>query len=359
MRTVPHLRVIALPLLLALSACGGSEPELKPAAAAAPPLALIEARAETAARERIWDGVVEAVHQATLSAQTGGRVLELPYDVNDFVNAGDVVVRFTAVEQQSAQRQAQAALSAAQAAASEAEAEFKRVSEIYERRLVARAQLDQATARRDATRAQLESARAALSAAGERVDYTVVRAPYSGIVTRRFVEVGETVGPGQPLIEGLSLDRLRLAVQVPQSDVAAIRASGRAFLLLADGRRIAAESVTVFPYADAGTHSFSVRVDLPEADTDLAPGMTAKVAFVIGEAERLLLPATSLVRRSEVTAAYVLTESGLSLRQLRLGHRYGDAIEVLAGLSAGERVAADPVAAAVWLEQQRKARGDD
>lgn len=357
MRSTLPLLALALAASLLLSACG-SEAPLAPRIAAAPDIELIVVAPDKAVRERVWDGVVEAVHSATLSAQTGGRVLELPFDVNDYVKAGDVVVRFTDVEQQSAQRQARAALSAAQAAASEAEAEFKRISEIFGRRLVSRAQLDQATARRDATRAQLESAQAAVKAASETLDYTVVRAPYSGIVTQRFVEVGETVSPGQPLIAGLSLDRLRLQVRVPQSDVEAIRANGRAVLLLDDGRRVEAEKVTVFPYADPATHSFSVRVDLPEADTGLSPGMAAKVAFVVGEDERLLLPASSLVKRSEVTAAYVVGESGLALRQLRLGHRMGDRIEVLSGLSAGERVAADPVAAGLWLEQQRRERSD-
>lgn len=357
MRPTSLSLAIALAAGLLLSACGSEAPPA-PRSLAAPDIELIAVAPDSAARERVWDGVVEAVHSATLSAQTGGRVLELPFDVNDYVKAGDVVVRFTDVEQQSAQRQARAALAAAQAAASEAEAEFKRVSEIFERRLVSRAQLDQATARRDATRAQLESAQAAVKAASEQVDYTAVRAPYSGIVTQRFVEVGETVRPGQPLIAGLSLDRLRLQVRVPQSDVEAIRGNGRAFLLLDDGRRIEAERVTVFPYADPATHSFSVRVDLPEAETGLSPGMAAKVAFVVGEDARLLLPASSLVKRSEVTAVYVVGETGLALRQLRLGHRIGDRIEVLSGLNAGEQVAADPVAAGLWLEQQRRERSD-
>ncbi len=168
--------------------------------------------------------MVEAVNQATLSAQTAGRVVELPFDVDDYVSAGDVVVRFTDVEQQSASRQAQAQLSAAQAAAREAEAEYTRIADIYQRKLVAKAQLDQATAKRDSARAALEAARAGVSGAGEQVDYTVIKAPFTGIVTARHVQVGEAVRPGQPLISGLSLGQLRLSVEIPQSDIATIRA---------------------------------------------------------------------------------------------------------------------------------------
>ena len=336
-------------LLSALAGCGGEAPTPAPTAAVPADLQLWTVAPEQAARERVWDGVVEAVNQATLSAQTAGRVVELPYDVDDYVPAGAVVVRFTDVEQQSARRQAEAQLRAAQASAKEAEAEYLRIQGIYDRKLVAKAQLDQALARRDATRATLEAAQAGVQSAGEQVDYTVIRSPYSGIVTARHVQVGEAVRPGQPLISGLSLGRLRVHVELPQSDIAAIRAERKASVLLGDGRRVEASKVTVFPYADPQSHTFKVRVELPEEETGLHPGMTAKVAFAVGEGERLLLPQAALVRRSEVHAVYVAGPQGLLLRQVRLGHRFGDRVEVLAGLSAGEQIALDPLAAGAAL----------
>ena len=78
-------------LLLVLGACGGDAPAGKAAPAATPPLETLVVARESARRERVWDGVIEAVNQATLSAQTGGRVLELPFDVDDYVPAGAVV----------------------------------------------------------------------------------------------------------------------------------------------------------------------------------------------------------------------------------------------------------------------------
>lgn len=348
---------LVLSSLLA-SACGSDVPA--PAAAPAVPFETVVVAPETSARERTWDGVVEAVNQATLSAQTAGRVLELPFDVNDYVEAGQVVVRFTDVEQVSVQRRASAAVAAAQAADTEAQADYRRTEELVGKQLLARAALDQARARRDAARAALDAARAGASEAGEQVDYTVIKAPYSGILTARHVEVGEAVRPGQPLVSGLSLNQLRVNVEVPQSDIAALRGNAQAAVLLADGRRIEASRVVVFPYADDKTHSFRVRVELPDAETGLQPGMTVKTAFKVGEAAGILVPATALVTRSELTAVYVVGAGNrVSLRQVRLGHRRGDRVEVIAGLAPGERIAVDPLAALAHLAGARTEPGDE
>src|SRR5690606_17414566 len=95
----------------------------------APTFATAIVEPQTGRSEQVWDGVVEAVNQATISAQTSGRVIELPYDVNDTVDEGAVIVRFTDVEQKSAKSRAQSQIVSAQAVYDEAEASFKRVSE--------------------------------------------------------------------------------------------------------------------------------------------------------------------------------------------------------------------------------------
>jgi RND family efflux transporter MFP subunit len=362
--TTPKLScpVYALPiasLLVLVAACGREAPSAVPVSAV-PQLATVEVVLRPAPRERVWDGVVEAVNQATVSAQTAGRVIELPFDVDDKVPAGAVIVRFTDVEQQAALRQAQAQLRAATAAADEAEADYTRTQNIYERKLVARAQYDQAVARRDSARAALQAANAAVRAAAQQLDYTVVRAPYAGVVTRRYVEVGESVRPGQLLISGIGIGAKRVNVVVPQSDVDAIRLHHSAAVLLdPDGtRRIAATEVTVFPYADPQTHSFQVRLALPEEGATLNPGTTVKVAFLVGTEPRLLVPASAVVQRSEVTAVYVLQTDGVVLRQVRLGHRHGDQLEVHAGLREGERVVADAAAAIAWLARSAAPASD-
>ncbi len=353
------LRHVALSLVvIALAGCGNRN---SPIATQSPPpaLASVVVHAQAAHDEQVWDGVVEAVNQATITAQTNARVLELPHDVNDVVAKGDVLVRFTDVEQKSARSAAQAQVASAAATYKEAAASYQRIQAVYAKGFVSAAQLDQQRALRDAAQAALASARAQFNQVGQALDYTVLRAPYAGIITRRYVQVGEAVQAGppspQPLIAMQALDNLRVNVQVPQSAVDAIRHFHAADVLLGSSgaRRIAVSSVSVFPYADPNTHTFNVRLQLPAGDTGLYPGMTVKVAFATGEAKRLLLPASALVQRGELLGVYVVDEHGAALRQLRIGHRYADQVEVLAGLDDGERVATDPAAAARWLIENR------
>jgi RND family efflux transporter MFP subunit len=335
--------VVTAAAALLLAGCSESEPS-----ASAPGSVTLDAftlKPVRAPLERQLDGTIEAVNQGTVAAQTAGRVAAILYDVNDFVPAGAVIVRLRATEQRAGLLQAEAALREATARETEAQTQYQRMSEMYDRKVVPKAMFDQAIATRDAAVARLAAARAALDSAREGVAYTEIRAPYAGIVTKRHVEVGETVSPGTPIMSGLSLQFLRVAVEVPQSIVEQVRRIKKAAVYV-DGRRIEATKLTVFPEATAPSNTFRARLELPENAADLYPGMFVKVGFVIGESERLLVPARALVERSEVIGVYVVDQGGhTSLRQIRAGHRFEDGIEVLAGLGAGERVALDPIAA--------------
>lgn len=321
------------------------------ALAAEPALQTHTVALETAPLERAFDGTIEAVNQGTVSAQTSGRVAEVMYDVNDFVPAGAVIVRLRGTEQRAGLGQAQAALNEATATEAEVQKRYARVQELLKERVVSQQQVDQIAAERDAAVARLAAARAGVDAAREGVSYTEIRAPYAGIVTKRHIEVGESVSPGTLLMSGLSLQFLRMTVDLPQSVVEKVRNIRKAAIYV-NGKRVEANKITIFPEASAQSNTFKTRVDLPENATDLYPGMFVKVSFVTGESQRLLIPASALVERSEITAVYVVDEQGrTSLRQVRLGHRFNDRIEVLAGLRVGEKIALDPIAAVAHLGQ--------
>ncbi|MBL8202197.1 MAG: efflux RND transporter periplasmic adaptor subunit [Chromatiales bacterium] len=338
------MRPVVLLVACLLAGCGKPEsPE--PVGQAPANLATEVVQPVTVPAERELDGAVEAVNQATVSAQTSGRVAEILHDVNDFVPAGALLMKLRSTEQRAGLQQAEAARVEATAREAEAQTRYARIRDMYERKVVAKAQLDQVAAERDAAVARLAAANAALDSAREGVAYTEVRAPYAGIVTARLVRVGESVSPGTPLMSGLSLEKLRVTVDIPQTLVEQVRRLRKAAVYV-DGRRIEATQVTIFPEADPATNTFRTRVDLPPNAADLYPGMFVKVGFVTGESPRLLVPKSAIVVRSEVTAVYVVDGDGrVSLRQVRTGGAFGDRLEILAGLAAGERVALEPVAA--------------
>lgn len=346
---MPRHGVYWLLPLLWLGACG---------TASTAALETVAAVLETTPQEQRFEGVLEAVNRATVSAQTSGRIVEILFDVDDYVERDAVLFKFSATEQTARHQQAQAALEEARARLREAQNERGRIAGIYAKRLVAKAAMDKADAELKAAQARFESAQARAAETAEQLEHTVVRAPYSGIVVERHVEVGELATPGQPLMTGVSLEHLRAVTAVPQHYIATVRGAHEARVYAGTAPAIVSSDLNVSPYADPKAHSFRVRVTLPQPDpsavpTGLYPGMLVKVGFATGMAERLLIPAQSLVRRSEVTAVYVVEPDGaVRFRQVRAGETQADGrIAILAGLSAGERVALDPVQAGRRLKE--------
>lgn len=324
------------------------------------PFAVVTAEQREVVSEQIFDALVEAVYQSTVSAETSGRVIELNYDVDDYVPKGTVLLRLTDTQQRADLKQATATLEEAEARHREAKARFDRVQGLFGKKLISKQELDQAAADLKAAAARFRLAKGGVEKAREELEQTIVRAPYSGVVVKRHVELGEAANPGQPLMTGFSLEQLRAISVVPQNLIEAVRTYGQASVIvtLRGDERIPAEKLTFTPYADPYTHTFRVRVSLPSGDHGLYPGTFVKVAFVTGKEQRLLIPAQAVAYRSEVRGVYVVDEKGrVSLRQVRVGRTLGTHIEVLAGLSAGEQVALDPVRAAVYLKDTARRQG--
>ena len=306
------------------------------------------------------DGVVEAVNRSTLTAQTSGQVRALYFDVDDYVEAGQVILQMDDTEQQAGVKQAQANLKAAKAGLEDASDEFKRVKEIFAKKLVAKSELDKAQAMLKKAKANREAALASLEQAQKQLDYTKVTAPYSGLVTERHIEVGETAQPGAPLLSGISLDKLRVVVDVPQNLIAAIRKFKQARVQNPESGWIDVDDMTVFPFAEKNSNTFKVRLELPEDSEGLLPGMFVKVAFVSGDEKVLLVAPRAVVYRSEVTGIYVVNDNDeVMFRHIRVGHAIDpDNLIVLSGLLENEKVILDPIAAGVLLKRQRQHKDD-
>lgn len=300
------------------------------------------------------EAVVEAVKQATVAAQVQGRVVEVRVDAGDRVNQGDVLMRID--ERQAAQgvAGAEAQVAQSQANLANARAAFERTKNLFAQKFVSQAALDQAAAAYRSAEAQVKVDLAGRGQAGTTKSFTTITSPLTGVVAQRHTELGEMASPGKALVTVYEPGRLRVVASVPQYKLAEVQKTQRAKLEFAETRRwIDAGAVTVLPSADARTHTVQVRVNLPEKVSGVAPGMFARVHFTTGRAKKLLLPAQAVLRRGEITAVYILGELAVpQLRQVRLGEALADGlVEILAGATAGEQVATEPVKAGIFLKQ--------
>lgn len=291
------------------------------------------------------DAVVEALQQATVASQVSGRIVEVKVDAGQRVKKGELLMRIDAREVAEAAQAARSQLATAQA-------HYERTKRLREQNFISQAGLDKA-------RTDYDAARAAASQAGVGLDHASVTAPIAGIVALRHAEQGEMASPGRPLVTIYDPAGLRVTASIPQyklRDMRSVKTARIEFPELA--RTLESTAVTVLPTADAATHVSQVRVELPKgmpAEMEgVVPGMFARVRFITGSAMKMTVPTRSLVRRGEMTAVYVDSDRGLTLRQLRVGEAVSDSeTEVLAGLNAGERVVVDPVKAAIQLKSSR------
>jgi len=302
------------------------------------------------------DGLVEATRQSTVSAQIGGRVVEINFDVGDRVNKGQVILRIDEREAMQALAGSQAQVLQAQANMQNAKAAYERAKQLAAQKFISQAALDKAQADYKVALAQAAASEASTGQASLAHGYTAVIAPYSGIVAARLVEVGELVMPGKPLMTGFDPVEMRVVVSVPQDNLVGIGVAPEVMVEAPVlNRWIKPASVTIQPVADARTHSTQVRVYLPKNEAGIYPGMFVRAHFVVGKASKLVIPASAVLRRSEVVAVYVVDETGgVKLRQVRLGEATSDgAVEVLAGLKPGEKVALEPVKAGMSGAKQK------
>ncbi len=353
-RIVAGVLVLMLPVEAVLGQSAPASARSATAVVAAPTLASQVLEWREVAQSYPAEAVVEAVRQATLAAQTAGRIVEMRVDAGRRVKAGEVLARIDA-------RESAEALVAARARLEIAKATLLRTQDLYGQKFVSQAALDKA-------QADYKSAAAQAAQAGASSSHATIVAPFAGIVARRLAEPGEMATPGRPLLTLFEPRELRVVASVPQYKLAELRSgmSGRIEIpsrqLWLDARRI-----EVLPTVDGQSHTVQVRLYLPEnaegiggsegngGNGGVVPGTFARAHFITGLVRKLQVPAGAVLRRGELTGVYVLDEQGRPrLRQVRLGEPLvGGGIEVMAGLNPGERIALDPVKAGFVLRQSR------
>jgi len=300
-------------------------------------------------RVAVAEGVVEAVRQSTLAAQVAGRVTALPVKAGDTVKAGQLLVQIDARSAVQAEAASQSQVREAQANLVNAKAKYERSQQLLGQKFISQAALDQAQAEYLAAQAQVAAAVANAGQSTTSKSFTTIVAPYDGVIAATEVEIGDMATMGRPLITLFDPRELRVTATLPQAVLAQANLQAPVRIAVPTLKHaLTARRVAVIPVADTRTHTTQVRLDLPEV-AGLMPGQYARVSIVTGRARSLVIPRAAVLRRSEVTAVYVLDANGRAqLRQVRLGESAGeDLVEVLAGLGAGERVAVEPVRAGI------------
>jgi len=342
----------AVLLAVALGARAGGPTALQDAPP--PPLATAPVTRGGAAETSGFDGVVQAVRHTAVAAQVAGAVISLDVKAGDMVRPGQVLLRIDARAAEQTAVAGAAQVQAARAAQEAATRDFQRQKQLFSKNYISQAALDSAEAQYKATQAQAAAQLASAGAARTQSGFYVVTAPYKGVVSEVAVVLGDLAMPGRVLLTLYDPAALRVSAAVPQA-VAARMVPGQAVQAMhvdvpgAATARITPVKTQWMPTVDPATHTLELRLDLPAGLSGATPGMFARAWLPVagyGEA-RLYVPARAVVRRAELTAVYVQGSDGRPLlRQVRLGRGQGDEVEMLAGVSAGERVVLDPQAAA-------------
>ncbi|GAB4297544.1 MAG: efflux RND transporter periplasmic adaptor subunit [Desulfuromonadia bacterium] len=344
------LGVVSLSLFACSPRHGGGEK-----GTAAPPV-VTGARIETVTRQEVPEdavipGTVKASTSALVAARIPGTITRLSAAEGTRVKAGGILAQITAQESVSGFRAASSAVTEAERGVDDArarlalaESTLKRFQALYREQAVTRQELDVREMEHEVARQNLSRAEARLAQAreGEKgaaavAGYTTVTAPISGIVAKRQVELGSTVFPGSPLFVIDDEKSYRLELSVPESLMGRVKV-GMPVEIRLDGvdRPVSGMIVEIVPSLDPATRTFIAKASLPGA---LArSGQFGRGLFRVGTTPSLLVPASAIQPKGALTAVWVVENGAARLRIVRTGKQVGDRVEILSGISQGERV---------------------
>lgn len=335
MRNTILIRAGVIPAILFAAACRGDDKPVgaMPATATGPTVVVVDTMMSTVFEA---SGPALPVAEATLSTKLMGAVTAVLVTEGTRVAAGAPLVRLDAADLDAKSRQASAGIAGAEAAYREAQAQATRIRALYADSAAPRAQLDAVEAGLARATAGLEAARAGSTELNAVRAYGVLRAPFAGVVTRRFVDVGDFAAPGAPLVTVQDASRLRISAAVPAAMARRVKA-GMTLAGRIEGEAVQAVIEGVVPSAAT---MYTINAIVANRSGALPAGGSATLAVPGGSAERtLLVPLSAIVREGDLTGVRVVRDGRSELRWVRLGDSYGDRVVVRTGLQAGERVA--------------------
>lgn len=327
------------------------------------------------ANELTLPGTMQAVTEAPILARADGYLKQRLVDIGDHVKAGQALAEIDAPELDQQTRQAGAAVEQAQAALEQAEANLEqgkanrelaritadRWATLAARGLAARQDSDQYQAQLTAQTANVQALEKAVSAQRSNIaaakanftrlqdvqNYSLVKAPFDGVITVRNVDVGALVSTGTTLLYRIAqVEKLRTYVNVPQDSANAVHAGQPAVLTVSNfpGRTFHGTVTRTANALDPASRTMLVEVDVRNDDRSLFPGMYADVDLSGSRSNPpLVLPATTIIFRTDGAQVAVVQPDGIvHLQKIVVGRDYGDRVEVLQGLTAGVDIITSP-----------------
>jgi RND family efflux transporter MFP subunit len=294
---------------------------------------------------------VRAHTASTLSANVVGTIVRVGVGQGDRVQVGEALVEIDSRESRASVERARAgeseldhAIDAAAANAQLAETTYRRMEALRPRGSASQQEYDEARARHLAAQADLArlntsrtAARAAVTQAAAVLDYTIVRAPISGVITARFADPGAQAAPGVPLLAIEDEQALRVDATVPED--LHLQPDTRV-AVEANGDAVDARVVRIQPSVDSNARSALVQLELARP---LRAGSYVRVSFPVGERTVIVVPATALVRRGQLTSVFAVGKDNIARMRLVTAGVTNDAgLEILSGLEAGEVVVSAP-----------------
>lgn len=335
------VRLLSIPTVLLLGACGASQTAPSAAAPAGPVLATAVLAPAQATVYEDSPGTVAASDNARIASRLSGYVQLLHADVGDPVKAGQLLLTVDNRGVKAQVAQAHAVLSQARASLADAAFNYDRYSSLYSEGAVTRQQYEGVKRNYAVAQAGVKAADAQLAQANAQRAYAEVRAPFAGVVTARYVQQGDLATPGKPLMQIQSPGHLEVHAQI----------SDRASAALEPGDTIGIEDADMYatarvlhlsPAADPSTGTHLLKAALP-AGTKLAAGDFVRVRIPIGKRQALFVPDTALVERAGISAVFIVDDTDhVHLRMVRIGEQQHGRSEILSGLTAGERVVIRP-----------------
>ena len=319
--------LLAAGLSLAMAGCGHkserAEPQILPAASVH--AQTIEKKQRTATEEVV--GTVRAKLRSAIEAKVSGKIEQMLVVPGQQVKTGESLAVIDA-------REVRARYDQAVAVRQQAEADLKRLASLFEQKILSQAEFDSAQAKARVAIATVAEAETMLS-------YTKVTAPFAGVITRKHADVGDLASPGKALLEMEDSRTLRLEADVPEAVVGKL-ALGDKLPVRISALETELEGVIseIAPAADPGSRTFLVKLDLPPT-TGLRAGQFGRVGMPVGETSSLRVPAAAVVQRGQMEIVFIVRDGKAQLRLVKTGKRVGNEVELVSGVSAGEKIVAE------------------